>query len=59
MFEKFVDIYFKNNSYGNAERVNFQLYGFSKDEVLRFWRKMRKLYSLPRAKRIESAIIYF
>lgn len=58
-FEKFVDFYFSRNSYGQAESVNFQLAGFSADTVKKYWRKMHKFYNLPRAKRIEKAIIYF
>lgn len=58
-YGKFVDAYFKNNSYGYAEKINFQLYGFSHEQVKKYWRKMRKNYNLPRAKRIECAIIYF
>ena len=39
--------------------INFQNFGMSHDQVKRFWRRMRKSYCLPRAKKIEQAIIYF
>lgn len=59
LYDNFVKVYFKNNSYGNAEKINFQLYGFSQDLVKKYWRKMKRFYILPRAKKIENAIIYF
>lgn len=58
-FNEFMDFYFKCNLYGGADSVNFQLGGWSNEIVRKYWRKACKLYNLPRAKRIESAVIYF
>lgn len=58
-FNEFMNFYFSHNSYGYAESVNFQLGGWSNETVRKYWRKARRLYNLPRAKRIESAVIYF
>jgi hypothetical protein len=44
---------------GQVNNINFQNFGLSQEQVKRFWRRMRKKYSLPRAKRIEQAIISF
>lgn len=61
-YEQFKDIVLDklyNICHGYTDYVCFQIYGFSQDEVKKYWRKMRKDYDLPRAKRIEQACINF
>ena len=62
MYEKFEMIVLKklyNIRSGSCDYIDFQMYGFSQEQVKRYWKKMRKFYSLPRAKRIEQATISF
>jgi hypothetical protein len=62
MYEEFERIVLKklhNIWNGYCDYIDFQMYGFSQEQVKKFWKKMRKSYSLPRAKRIEQATISF
>lgn len=59
MFEEIIISELRNIQYGYIEWINFQIYGFSDEQVHKFWRKMRRKYALPRAKRIEQAVISF
>lgn len=61
-YEKFEDVVLNklhNIQHGYCDYIDFQMYGFSQDQVKKFWKKMRKSYSLPRAKKIEQACINF
>lgn len=62
MYEEFERIVLKklhNIRSGYCDYIDFQMYGFSDEQVRKYWKKMRKSYSLPRAKRIEQATISF
>lgn len=62
MYEEFERIVLKKISNiwnGYCDYIDFQMYGFSDEQVRKYWKKMRKSYSLPRAKRIEQATISF
>lgn len=62
MYEEFERIVLKKLSNiwkGCCDYIDFQMYGFSDEQVRKYWKKMRKSYSLPRAKRIEQATISF
>lgn len=61
-YEIFVDVVFSklDNIYrGYNNYICFQTYGFSDEQVRKLWKKMRKEYDLPRAKKIEQACINF
>lgn len=61
-FKDFEDIVLSkidNIRQGHKNSIEFQVYGFSQESVKKHWKKLRKKYLLPRAKRIEQAGIYF
>lgn len=58
-FENIIIKHLQNIVSGREDYINFQIYGFSQEDVKRYWRRMKRHYSLPRAKRIESATISF
>lgn len=58
-FEEIVTSKLRSIYYGYTAWISFQDYGFSDEQVHKFWRKMRRSYALPRAKRIKQAVISF
>lgn len=53
-YDKFTDLL---NLLKQRGYLSYQVYGFTNAEVCKFWRKAKKEYNLPRAKRIAHATI--